>query len=115
MITSPKVVLKTRSWSPLAARAWTILNNWRWNSPLATGFTTSVRPAVIAVTTRATASQEDRDQKRHGQGVGEKGRKHVDEELDDKVERHAFRDDQVGQVVDPVDDEEECEEGAAER
>ena len=69
----------------------------------------------LQVAGQTTAGQEDRDQKRHGQGVGEKGRKHVDEELDDKVERHAFRDDQVGQVVDPVDDEEECEEGAAER
>src|SRR5213592_2796186 len=108
MITSPKVVLKTRSWSPLAARAWTILNSWRWNSRFASGFTASVRPAVTPVMTRATAStgrnrrnaltpaaerddleiagqatasQEDRDQERHGQGVGEEGREHVDEEL----------------------------------
>src|SRR2546422_5301604 len=56
MITSPKVVLKTRSWSPLAARAWTILNSWRWNSRFASGFTASVRPAVTPVMTRATAS-----------------------------------------------------------
>ena len=56
MMTSPKVLLKTRSARPLAALASRILNSWRWNSRLASGFATSVNTAVTAVIARATVS-----------------------------------------------------------
>jgi hypothetical protein len=55
MMTSSKVGLKTRSVSPLSARACKILKSWRWNSRLAIGLTTRVRAAVTAVTTTAVA------------------------------------------------------------
>ena len=42
-------------------------------------------------------------------------REHEDEKLGDEIEGHALRDDEVRQVVDPVDDQEEGEEHAAER
>src|SRR5438105_4673911 len=55
MMTSPNVGLNTRSASPLAARAWTILKSWRWNSSLAIGLITSVRAAVTSMTSTAAA------------------------------------------------------------
>ncbi len=55
MMTSPKVPLKTRSCSPLTARVWRIRKSWRWNSSLASGFTTRVSTAVAAVITTAAS------------------------------------------------------------
>jgi len=42
--------------------------------------------------------------------VGEKRREHVDEELHHQEERHALGDDELGETVDAIDDEEEGEE-----
>ena len=47
--------------------------------------------------------------------MGEKRRQHVDEELHHQEERHALGDDELGETVDPVDDEEEGEEAGPER
>ena len=69
----------------------------------------------LAVAREAAAGQQDRDEERHRQRVGEEGREHEHEELDDEVEGHPLRDHEVGEVIDPVDDEEEGEERSTEQ
>ena len=49
---SPKLVLNTRSLSPVTARVFKIVKSCDWNSLLASGFTTSVSSAVVVATAR---------------------------------------------------------------
>src|SRR5262249_51564693 len=61
---------------------------------------------------RQTASRhQDGNQECHGQGVGQKRRQHEEEERQDEVKRYALGDDEIGQIVDPVENQEEGEEG----
>jgi hypothetical protein len=60
------------------------------------------------------AGQQDGDQQRHRQRVGQEGRQHEDQQLDDQVKWHTLGDDEVGQMIDAVDDEEKREERTAE-
>ena len=68
----------------------------------------------LEVAGQAAAGQQHGHQQGHRQRVGEERRQHEHEQLHHEVERHALGDDEVGEVVDAIDDEEEREEGAAE-
>jgi hypothetical protein len=64
----------------------------------------------LEVPGQAPSGQEHGHQQGHGQAEGEKRRKHVREELQDEGKRHALGDHEIGQVVDAIDQERECEE-----
>lgn len=142
MMMSPKLVLKTRSLMPLAARVWRIVSSCRWNSWLEGAEHESQRAGDpggeepgeqdrpeepeeahagrlarddLEVAGQAAAGEEHRDEERHRHGVGEELRQHEREELQDEVERDALGDDEIGQVVEAVDEEKEGEERDPER
>ena len=69
----------------------------------------------LQVARHPAAGEEHRGQEGHRERVGQERRQHEDEELDDEKEGYPFRDDEVGELVDPVDDEEEGEQRAPER
>src|SRR3989304_1963593 len=69
----PKVVLNTRSWSPLTARARRIVKSWRWNSRFASGLSASVSAAVASATTAAAAGtgrNREGEPRRRGRAQG---------------------------------------------
>ena len=68
----------------------------------------------LQIAGQAAAGQQHGHQQRHGERVGEERGQHEDEQLEHEVERHALGDDEVGQMINAVDDEEEREERAAE-
>ena len=55
------------------------------------------------------AHQEDGHQQRDRQRQRQERRQHEDQEREHEMKRHVLRDDEVGELVDPVDEEEERE------
>ena len=69
--------------------------------------------ALNAVTSRSPArrppTSSTGDEQRHRQREGQERGQHEHQERHHEVERHALGDDEVGELVDAVDDEEERE------
>jgi len=55
----------------------------------------------------ACPGEEHRDEEGHGHGEGEDAGEHEDEEPQHEVKGHTLGDDEIGQLIHTVDDEEE--------
>src|SRR2546430_259599 len=82
---------------------------------MSASFTAPVSSRSVIRRLAASASgEEQRDQQRQRERVRHERREHVHEELEDEMEGDALGDDEVRQVIEPVDDEEKREQRATE-
>ena len=69
----------------------------------------------LQVARQPPAREQHGDQESHREGVGQERGQHENQQLHDQIKGHALRDYEIGEVVDPVDDQEKGEEGTGER